>query len=277
MAFLKRILSSVMLYAKIVTQDVQWAFLKVSLLATFWIVDDGERPSVEKNLVVRLKILPLTHLQAGKVAPDFCLQTWGINLHTVYPFPLTPTYSLLYGTLSETLFCFLGLPVLQRLQLLEWQVALSWCKQRILLVWPSVFSPCCLFFCLPFPFSSTRSHSPIGSPTVIPLLRAGLPAQLNLSEFYWLNMFGYQLATVSIIQKLLETALTLWWPRRISFSYTRAVSNIWIPRACQQRSVGGAGRVPPSVPPDPCFPGTWKSQWKNVSPHRRSFPFFFTN
>lgn len=62
MAFLKRILSSVMLYAKIVTQDVQWAFLKVSLLATFWIVDDGERPSVEKNLVVRLKILPLTHL-----------------------------------------------------------------------------------------------------------------------------------------------------------------------------------------------------------------------
>lgn len=44
-------------------------FLKVSLLATFWIVDVGEStfslagpPSVEKNLAVRLKILPLTYL-----------------------------------------------------------------------------------------------------------------------------------------------------------------------------------------------------------------------
>lgn len=114
-----------LLYAKIVTPEhTTVIFLQVLSLATFWIVDFGERNFSQAGERSCCQINPaLASVQIGNVCRP--LPADMSNLTQSRLFSVTPLYSPQYLGHSETPLCFLELVGLQRLWLLDGLLILS--------------------------------------------------------------------------------------------------------------------------------------------------------
>lgn len=179
-----------LLYAKIVT--LEWTIVVFPKWCCYlhfglWALERGiflwrHWPLVEKDLAVRLKILPLVYVRAGSVSADFCLQKMGNALHTEQPFPgdshLCPALSGTYLKLSSASVSSCGCKGYNPLS----QIILVW-LEKVTGVAYCLFTNH-LFSYLLFLFSYTRYRPLIGNSAELPLFRVYPSAWLDPSEFY---------------------------------------------------------------------------------------------